>query len=83
MAPATTPTTSKKKLALLVAIPLLIILALALWGTIKEKMTVNKDTRSLAAAWASRDPPKGRHKIAVKVIDIFGNDTTKVMEVKV
>lgn len=26
---------------------------------------------------------KGRHKIAVKVIDIFGNDTTKVVEVKV
>ncbi|MGH7210074.1 MAG: hypothetical protein ACREF1_01240, partial [Acetobacteraceae bacterium] len=26
---------------------------------------------------------KGRHKIAVKVIDIFGNDTTKVAEVAV
>ena len=26
---------------------------------------------------------KGRHKIAVKVIDIFGNDTTKVVEVTV
>jgi hypothetical protein len=26
---------------------------------------------------------KGRYKIAVKVIDIFGNDTTKVVEVKV
>lgn len=26
---------------------------------------------------------KGRYKIAVKVIDIFGNDTTKVMEIKV
>lgn len=26
-------------------------------------------------------PGKGRHKIAVKVIDIFGNDTTKVVEV--
>ncbi|MDQ7785407.1 MAG: hypothetical protein RDU20_21160 [Desulfomonilaceae bacterium] len=25
----------------------------------------------------------GRYKIAVKVIDIFGNDTTKVVEVKV
>ncbi|MGD0463850.1 MAG: hypothetical protein ABSB74_15290 [Tepidisphaeraceae bacterium] len=26
---------------------------------------------------------KGRYKIAVKVIGIFGNDTTKVVEVKV
>jgi hypothetical protein len=26
---------------------------------------------------------KGRYKIAVKVIDIFGNDTTKVVEVNV
>jgi len=26
---------------------------------------------------------KGKHKIAVKVIDIFGNDTTKVIEVKI
>jgi hypothetical protein len=28
-------------------------------------------------------PKKGRYKIAVKVIDIFGNDTTKVVEVTV
>jgi adenine-specific DNA-methyltransferase len=28
-------------------------------------------------------PDKGRYKIAIKVIDIFGNDTTKVVEVKV
>ena len=28
-------------------------------------------------------PKAGRYKIAVKVIDIFGNDTTKVVEVKV
>jgi hypothetical protein len=28
-------------------------------------------------------PARGRYKIAVKVIDIFGNDTTKVVEVKV
>ncbi len=26
---------------------------------------------------------KGKYKIAVKVIDIFGNDTTKVVEVSV
>ena len=28
-------------------------------------------------------PRKGRYKVAVKVIDIFGNDTTKVVEVTV
>lgn len=28
-------------------------------------------------------PAKGKYKIAVKVIDIFGNDTTKVVEIKV
>ena len=28
-------------------------------------------------------PRKGTYKIAVKVIDIFGNDTTKVVEVTV
>jgi hypothetical protein len=27
-------------------------------------------------------PAKGKYKIAVKVIDIFGNDTTKVVEIK-
>jgi len=28
-------------------------------------------------------PAKGKYKVAVKVIDIFGNDTTKVVEVSV
>ena len=28
-------------------------------------------------------PRKGRYKIAVKVIDILGNDTTKAVEVTV
>lgn len=28
-------------------------------------------------------PEKGKYKVAVKVIDIFGNDTTKVVEVKI
>ena len=31
---------------------------------------------------AAKECPKGRRKIAVKVVDIFGNDTTKVIEVK-
>jgi adenine-specific DNA-methyltransferase len=35
------------------------------------------------AAPAHEYPKKGRYKIAVKVIDIFGNDTTKVVEVTV
>lgn len=26
---------------------------------------------------------KGKHKIAIKVVDIFGNDTTRVIEVKI
>ena len=26
---------------------------------------------------------KGNHRIAIKVIDIFGNDTTKIIEVKI
>ncbi|OGG51785.1 DNA methylase [Candidatus Uhrbacteria bacterium RIFCSPHIGHO2_02_FULL_57_19] len=42
-----------------------------------------KKNRDLDLTSAFRELPKGRHKIAVKVIDIFGNDTTKVMEVKV
>lgn len=53
----TTGPTSKWKLALLVAIPLLIILVLALWGPIKEKMSVNKDTRSIEhSVTESRSP---------------------------
>jgi adenine-specific DNA-methyltransferase len=40
--------------------------------------------RSLELTSAPHDyPQKGRYKIAVKVIDIFGNDTTKVIEVAV
>jgi hypothetical protein len=40
--------------------------------------------RSLELTSAAHEyPEKGRYKIAVKVIDIFGNDTTKVVEVAV
>lgn len=40
--------------------------------------------RTLELTSAKHDyPKKGRYKIAVKVIDIFGNDTTKVIEVRV
>lgn len=40
--------------------------------------------RSLELTSASREYDRaGKYKVAVKVIDIFGNDTTKVVEVKV
>lgn len=42
-----------------------------------------KKNRQLELTSVTREVPKGRHKIAVKVIDIFGNDTTKVIEVNV
>jgi adenine-specific DNA-methyltransferase len=43
-----------------------------------------KRDRSLDLVTASHTyPTKGKYKIAVKVIDIFGNDTTKVVEVVV
>jgi len=42
-----------------------------------------KKDRSLELTSAFKDAPKGKMKIAVKVIDIFGNDTTKVIEVNI
>jgi len=39
-------------------------------------------TLELTSGEHAYDKP-GRYKVAVKVIDIFGNDTTKVVEVKV
>jgi adenine-specific DNA-methyltransferase len=43
-----------------------------------------RQDRALELTSAPHDyPRKGRYKIAVKVIDIFGNDTTKVVEVTV
>ena len=55
--------------------------------TIARNLCINFRTRrdrtlELTSA-AHSYPHKGRYKIAVKVIDIFGNDTTKVVEVKV
>ena len=32
---------------------------------------------------AARECPPGRRKIAVKVVDIFGNDTMAIVEVRV
>jgi hypothetical protein len=42
----------------------------------------SKKDRSLELTSAEhRYPKRGRYRIAVKAIDIFGNDTTKVVEV--
>jgi len=42
-----------------------------------------KKDRSLELVSASKEVSKGSRKIAVKVVDIFGNDTTKVIEVTI
>lgn len=42
-----------------------------------------KKNRNLELISAPKELPKGNRKIAVKVVDIFGNDTTKVVEVKI
>ncbi len=48
------------------------------WQSFRTKKKRNLDLIS-----APRVVSKGKYKIAVKVVDIFGNDTTKVIEVKV
>ena len=42
-----------------------------------------KKDRKLELTSAEREVSKGKRKIAVKVVDIFGNDTTKVIEVNI
>ena len=42
-----------------------------------------KKNRVLDLTSVARELPHGTHKIAIKVVDIFGNDTTKVIEVKI
>src|SRR3989344_4664958 len=42
-----------------------------------------KKDRGLELVSASKEVSKGRHKVAIKVVDIFGNDTTKVIEVNI
>lgn len=41
-----------------------------------------KKNRNLELVSAPRELPKGDYKVAVKVVDIFGNDTTRVIDVK-
>ena len=40
-----------------------------------------KKERKLELLSAAKEVPRGRRKIAVKVVDIFGNDTMKIIEV--
>ncbi len=42
-----------------------------------------KKDRNLELVSAPKEMPKGKTKIAIKVIDIFGNDTTKVIEINI
>lgn len=49
------------------------------WQSYRTRKDRSLELSSAAHEYAK----KGKHKIAVKVIDIFGNDTTKVVEVTV
>jgi len=42
-----------------------------------------KKDRSLELKSVFRECPPGRRKVAVKVVDIFGNDTMKIVEVTI
>jgi DNA modification methylase len=42
-----------------------------------------KKNRTLEFTSAKKELPKGDYKVAVKVVDIFGNDTTKIINVKI
>ena len=48
------------------------------WQTFRTKKN-----RSLEVVSAPKELPKGDYKVAVKVVDIFGNDTTRVIDVKI
>lgn len=48
------------------------------WQTFRTKKN-----RNLEFISASKEMPKGEYKVAVKVVDIFGNDTTRVINVKI
>lgn len=48
------------------------------WQTFRTKKN-----RNLELVSAPKELPKGDYKVAVKVVDIFGNDTTKVINVKI
>ncbi len=48
------------------------------WQTFRTKKN-----RSLELVSAPKELLKGEYKVAIKVVDIFGNDTTKVVSIKV
>lgn len=49
------------------------------WQSFRTKKDRNLELKTIFHEY----PGKGRYKVAVKVIDIFGNDTTKVVEVTI
>jgi adenine-specific DNA-methyltransferase len=49
------------------------------WQSYRTRKDRSLELKSVSHEYAQ----KGRYKIAVKVIDIFGNDTTKVVEVTI
>ena len=42
-----------------------------------------KKDKKLELVSSEKEVGSGKYKIAVKVVDIFGNDTTKVFEIKI
>jgi DNA modification methylase len=48
------------------------------WQSFRTKRDRNIELKS-----AAKEVPRGKYKVAIKVVDIFGNDTTKVIEVEV
>ena len=42
-----------------------------------------KKNRELELTSAAKEVGRGKYKVAIKVVDIFGNDTTRVIEVDV
>ena len=51
------------------------------WYCLSQKVT--KKNRSLEFKSIFRESRPGRRKISVKVVDIFGNDTMKIVEVTI
>lgn len=49
----------------------------------KYRFLLFADDREVELVSAEKEVFKGRRKIAVKVVDIFGNDTTRVVEVNI
>ena len=49
------------------------------WQSFRTKKDRNIELKTVSHEY----PGKGRYKIAIKVVDIFGNDTMKVIEVNI